>query len=265
MSPRAAFADQDDVSTGAPAPEAGHDHADLPPAVVIKDVQAIRALAHEARLTALDELFGTHRVYTATELAEQCDVTPSAMSYHLRALEKYGYIRRVERHGDGRNRYWQAAARRLRISGFDSSAHAKNAYANAQIKSLQRRISDEILRREQRGPSSEELHPILSSGILSLDGDRAQEFKQRLYALVAEYEQACNEHPEEDPDMRLHYFVSAIEEPVRSAAATPAQAGSAEDSGEDTGEDTGADSGGRSGEAPEFGASPVAPADASSP
>ncbi|MDS2171094.1 MULTISPECIES: ArsR/SmtB family transcription factor [unclassified Nesterenkonia] len=218
MSPRAALADHDDAATGPAAPRSGHDHEDLPPSVVIEDVQAIRALAHEARLTALDELFGTHRVYTATELAAQCDISPSAMSYHLRALEKYGYIRRVEHAGDGRNRYWQAAARRLRISGFDSSAHAKNAYANAQIKSLQRRIGDEILRREQRGPSSVELHPILSSGILSLDEDRAQEFKDRLYALVAEYEQACSEHPEEDPASRLHYFVSAIEEPVRRAA-----------------------------------------------
>ncbi|WP_460690552.1 MarR family transcriptional regulator [Nesterenkonia suensis] len=231
MSPRAALADQDDDSSGPSVPGAGHDHEDLPPSVVIEDVQAIRALAHEARLTALDELFGTHRVYTATELAEQCAVTPSAMSYHLRALEKYGYIRRVEREGDGRNRYWQAAARRLRISGFDSSAHAKNAYANAQITSLQRRISDEILRREQRGPSSEELHPILSSGILSLDESRAQEFKERLYELVAEYEQACTEHPQEDPDMRMHYFVSAIEEPVRAvgAASAPEQSEASDD------------------------------------
>lgn len=218
MSPRAALADHQDGATDPAAPRSGHDHEDLPPSVVIEDVQAIRALAHEARLTALDELFGTHRVYTATELAAQCDVSPSAMSYHLRALEKYGYIRRVEHAGDGRNRYWQAAARRLRISGFDSSAHAKNAYANTQITSLQRRIGEEILRREQRGPSSEELHPILSSGILSLDEDRAREFKDRLYDLVAEYEQACNEHPEEDPASRLHYFVSAIEEPVRRAA-----------------------------------------------
>lgn len=239
MSPRAALADQDDGPTGPSAPEAGADHEDLPPAVVIEDVQAIRALAHEARLTALDELFGTHRVYTATELAEQCDVSPSAMSYHLRALEKYGYIRRVQREGDGRNRYWQAAARRLRISGFDSSAHAKNAYANAQIKSLQRRISDEILRREQRGPSSEELHPILSSGILSLDEDRAQEFKRRLYGLVAEYEQACSEHPEEDPAMRLHYFVSGIEEPVRSAATASGAPRGTSSPGPDGGPDEG--------------------------
>ena len=61
-----------------------------PQVVSITDPQAIRALAHDARLIVLDELFASQTTRTATELASMCSLTPSAMSYHLRALEKYG-------------------------------------------------------------------------------------------------------------------------------------------------------------------------------
>lgn len=197
---------------------AGEQAPDLPRYVVIEDVQAIRALAHEARLTALDELYGTHRVYTATELAKLCEVSPSSMSYHLRALEKYGYIRRVKHDGDGRNRYWQAAGMTLRVSGFDSSAHAKSVYANAQIEALQRRVSEEIRRREQAlAARPEKLHPILSAGVLSLDAAKADEFLERLHALRAEFELVSGAHLEAEPDRRINYFISAIEEPGREA------------------------------------------------
>lgn len=214
MSPRTTLAAQGDRTTGHSGLEPPRRVEDLPPTVIIEDAQAIRALAHEARLTALDELYGTHRTYTATELATLCGVTPSAMSYHLRALEKYGYIHRVEGQGDGRTRHWQAAARRLRLSGFESSAHAKNAYADAQLKSLQKRIGDEILRREAQPLGAEKLHPILSAGILSLEEDVAAQFKQRLYELVSEYEQASAAHGEPVPRGRVHYFISAIDTPV---------------------------------------------------
>lgn len=219
MSPRAA-ADEAPESPAGPAEErpavdepAGRPIGELPREVVIDDVQAIRALAHEARLAALDELFGTHRIYNATELAAVCRVSPSSMSYHLRALEKYGFIRRAEHDGDGRSRYWQAAAMMLRLSGFGSSAHAKHAYANVQIQSLQKRISVEINRREQHVERPATLYPIFSSGVLSLAPEKAEEFMRRLHELMEEYETTSERGGAgDDGDRRLHYFVSALED-----------------------------------------------------
>ena len=54
--------------------------------VEITDPKAIRALAHAARLEVISELYSTQVSRTATELATQTGLTPSAMSYHLRAL-----------------------------------------------------------------------------------------------------------------------------------------------------------------------------------
>ena len=90
--------------------------------VVLTDPKAIRALAHPARQRVIEELYGGS-VLTATEAAQLCGLTPSAMSYHLRALEKWGIVVRDEAGTDARERPWRAAARDLRI---EHSAHGRS-------------------------------------------------------------------------------------------------------------------------------------------
>ncbi len=80
----------------------------------ITDPRALRALAHPARQRVLTELF-SGEVLTATEAARLCDLTPSAMSYHLRALEKWGIVERDES-ADGRERPWRATADSINIT-----------------------------------------------------------------------------------------------------------------------------------------------------
>ena len=63
--------------------------------VRLRDPDALRALAHPARLLVVDELYqGNER--TSSELAELTGLSPSAMSYHLRALERWGIVERGE-------------------------------------------------------------------------------------------------------------------------------------------------------------------------
>jgi DNA-binding transcriptional ArsR family regulator len=85
---------------------------------------AIRALAHPARLTIVDELYqGAER--TASELAVLTGLSPSAMSYHLRALARWGVVERGAARGDGRERPWRAAGRSLSlVSDADTVAAA---------------------------------------------------------------------------------------------------------------------------------------------
>jgi DNA-binding transcriptional ArsR family regulator len=97
-----------------PAGESGEDRV----VVTITDPLAIRALAHKVRLEVIDEFFSSKRAHTATELAGRFGLTPSAMSYHLRALEKWGYVVRVESTGDARERYWRAAGDTLNVGGL---------------------------------------------------------------------------------------------------------------------------------------------------
>ena len=75
--------------------------------VVIRDPRALRALAHPVRLEILERL-GLDGPATATVIGAAVGISPSAASYHLRALARFGLV--VDAGGGtGRNRPWQAA------------------------------------------------------------------------------------------------------------------------------------------------------------
>ncbi len=90
--------------------------------VRLSDPRSIRALAHPARLAIIEELYSGGGELTATECAAIAGLSPSAMSYHLRSLEKAGIVERAETSGDGRERPWRASGRYLQIDGDESSA-----------------------------------------------------------------------------------------------------------------------------------------------
>lgn len=54
------------------------------------EVSSLRALAHPVRLQILSLLTGS--AMSATELAEELDITQANASYHLRALASAGYV-----------------------------------------------------------------------------------------------------------------------------------------------------------------------------
>lgn len=82
---------------------------------LLTDPKAMRALAHNARLEMLNWLQGGATV-TATQIAEVVGVTPSAASYHLRMLAKYGFVEDAPPRGDGRERVWRSTDRGLSVS-----------------------------------------------------------------------------------------------------------------------------------------------------
>ncbi|MWC00054.1 helix-turn-helix domain-containing protein [Agromyces seonyuensis] len=71
----------------------------------INDPARIRALAHPTRLALLDHL-GEVEEATATECAAIVGESPSSCSFHLRMLEKYGFVERLPQRG--RERPWRA-------------------------------------------------------------------------------------------------------------------------------------------------------------
>lgn len=75
--------------------------------VVIRDPRALRALAHPVRLEILERL-GIEGPATATAIGEAVGISPSAASYHLRALARFGLVVDAG-NGTGRNRPWRAA------------------------------------------------------------------------------------------------------------------------------------------------------------
>ena len=190
----------------------------------ISDPQAIRALAHEARLEALEELYSSQSTRTATELASRCGLTPSAMSYHLRALEKYGFVERSPSEGDGRERRWRAAANSLLVDSLNHSAASKHAFIDVQLNTFRQRIFREVDAREAAdaqlsaeppaplGTQSQKTRrlPVLTTGMLFLNAEQFQDFSDRMYALIDEFEE-LNPAQERNVDaQRAYYMVSVL-------------------------------------------------------
>jgi hypothetical protein len=76
--------------------------------VELTDPKMMRALAHQGRI-AIWTYLGLHGPATATECAEIAGLSPSACSYHLRLLARYGFVEEdPARAVDGRERPWRA-------------------------------------------------------------------------------------------------------------------------------------------------------------
>lgn len=89
----------------------------------LSDPVVMRALAHPARLAILEHLSLNEVGATATECAEVVGLSPSATSYHLRALARAGMIVEGPSRGDGRERVWQRKHTNYTVSGeFDANA-----------------------------------------------------------------------------------------------------------------------------------------------
>jgi DNA-binding transcriptional ArsR family regulator len=97
-----------------------------PKRVTVSDPHVMRAMAHPARL-AIMEYLSDGTVATATECAEVCGLSPSATSYHLRALARAGLVEEAPSRGDGRERVWRAAQTSLLINAESDSPEAMRA------------------------------------------------------------------------------------------------------------------------------------------
>ncbi|MET4540377.1 DNA-binding transcriptional ArsR family regulator [Arthrobacter bambusae] len=159
--------------------------------VEITDPKAIRALAHAARIEVISELYATQVSHTATELAARTGLTPSAMSYHLRALQKWGIVAPAENAGDARERRWKAAGTDFTISG-GSVASPEIAVVDLELDAFRRRASAFAKargERRQRGEGGEEpVSVVLSSNLLYLTNPQRRELADRIREVVREYE-----------------------------------------------------------------------------
>jgi DNA-binding transcriptional ArsR family regulator len=113
---------------------------------VIRDPAAMRALAHPVRLALLEHLAQTPDGATATECASVVGLSPSATSYHVRALAKAGFIREAPSRGDGRERVWQAIHARYDLEGGPDASAEEISAEQALIETLLARQDDKVRR-----------------------------------------------------------------------------------------------------------------------
>jgi DNA-binding transcriptional ArsR family regulator len=143
--------------------------------VELVEATAIRAIAHPARLLVIEALYDHDRKLTATQAAALAGITPSAMSYHLRALERAGLVRRGVS-TDGRERPWVRAGKDIRISMRSPGANRATALAtgavlSSSIDTTRRRLLRALERSatpsKDKGPLDEVIHFSQSSLVVT--------------------------------------------------------------------------------------------------
>jgi DNA-binding transcriptional ArsR family regulator len=153
--------------------------------LTLTDPRAIRAIAHEARQLVIDELYGGS-VLTATEAAQLCGLSPSAMSYHLRALGKWGIVVRDDPSDDGRERPWRASSDDLNIGGGDglsgaSMRQAANRVVSTFMVGLNKAVDAWLEKPETKGTR-------ISRGRLYLSDEEAAALNLELDELLRRYD-----------------------------------------------------------------------------
>jgi DNA-binding transcriptional ArsR family regulator len=187
------------------------------PAIELKDARSIKALAHPARMAIIDELYAG-RELTATECAEVAGLSPSAMSYHLRALEKAGIVERADPSGDGRERPWRAAGSKLSVTSGGDESLAGSAAGAVIGKSVADRLSQGFATYLTRSPS-EDPHWRDVGGVSSarvwLTHEEAAEVEKTVGDLIDEYRgRSAEDHPEGARWLRVGFLLFPTDEPA---------------------------------------------------
>ena len=121
------------------------------------DLVALRALAHPLRVEILDTL-STYGSFTASGLAERLGESSGATSYHLRQLEKHGFVREVEGRGTTRERWWERSPGAINVGSEDAVKTAAGRSAATMI-FRQMRYNQERLLTDFVERSHDELTP----------------------------------------------------------------------------------------------------------
>lgn len=175
----------------------------------ISDPSVMRALAHPARLTILDHLSLSETGATATECAEVVGLSPSATSYHLRALARTGLIEEGSSRGDGRERVWQRRFRNYSISADRDASPDDLAAELAMAEAFLAHQNDKVRRflavEKDQGEDWYEASTISNTNLL-LTAAELTELIAKVDELVRPYQRQERERHTAPEDARIVTF-----------------------------------------------------------
>jgi DNA-binding transcriptional ArsR family regulator len=155
----------------------------------IADPRVMRALAHPARIEIVEYLNDTGAAVSATEVAGMVGLSPSATSYHLRELAKYGLVEQAPSRGDGRERLWRGKSHSVRIDPDleqPGARAASEALVDLYLHRDQARAVAWLARVTEEPPEWRDLGAIMGQRLL-VTADELREINEKVRELVEPY------------------------------------------------------------------------------
>ena len=166
-----------------------HDTGPPGPALRITDPLAMRALAHPARIAIVQRL-ALDGPATATECAAFTGLSPSACSYHLRTLAKYGFIEPdPDSAADGRNRPWRARAVQVSIpdeAGQSAAMHAATRLLTDQLHARFSQMRAQYFQQEAQYPPAWRAAAYLDQTVVHVTPGELAELRSALRELLSQ-------------------------------------------------------------------------------
>lgn len=181
-------------------------HADMPPL----DPRSLRGLAHPLRMRLLAALREDGPA-TASALAARLGESSGATSYHLRQLAAYGFVVDDPGRGTGRERWWKAAHRGVRVDSMEEFTAHPDPEVRGAISALL--YAHSAAHAEQLNgwigtmhewPAAWREASDLSDFSIRLTPELARELGDRLHALVESYRDRLPEPVEGSARVRIH-------------------------------------------------------------
>jgi DNA-binding transcriptional ArsR family regulator len=156
--------------------------------IVLSDPRAIRALAHPARLAILEALLSGEEL-TATEAASLTGLSPSATSYHLKALERWDIVAAGTPRADGRDRPWKATGRAIEVSSDTPRTVLAETAVLGVFLDRNRTLASEFLEHQDEEPAQWRDTVELASSDYWLTSGELAEISAALRRVLEPYEQ----------------------------------------------------------------------------
>ena len=157
--------------------------------VELSDLDTVRTLAHPRRQRLLQYL-GLHGPATSAGLARALNLNTGATSYHLRELAKIGFVEEVPGLAHGRERWWRAPQRDLRLPPRSVQGPVLRSVLDEAVRLELADDFDEFLRYQHGDEDAEWADASLTSrGAIRLAADEVHEFFDAYVALLNRYRQ----------------------------------------------------------------------------
>ena len=164
---------------------------------IVPGPEGLKALSHPGRLRMLG-LLRSEGPATATTLATRLGLNSGATSYHLRQLEKHGFVVEDTTRGNARDRWWRATHQYTRTDVADATTPEEHDTYEAYIQAVA------MIYAEQMQRAVEEMRLIppawldagnLSDWTLQLTPARAKDLVEALHDVVETWPE-----DEDEPD-----------------------------------------------------------------
>jgi DNA-binding transcriptional ArsR family regulator len=162
--------------------------------------EGLKALSHPGRLRMLG-LLRAEGPATATTLATRLGLNSGATSYHLRQLEKHGFVVEDEERGNGRDRWWRAAhsTTRTDLAATTPEEHdTHDAYLQAVAMVYHERMLRSLEERQLLPGRWREVGDM-SDWSLHLTPQRAEALVEAVHAMIEEYAEDDVDNPDAAP------------------------------------------------------------------